>query len=515
MACFERWPCRYSRVVFDQIVGSPIGRQLYQQCLRGAQPAIPPETVASVSAHEACPPLALQRACAPTDTGRKYYESNCQRGCNDAKRRFTKTATKSGIPGTHALSLALYWTNASCSGLSSCTKVTIEQPTAPWRLGEKLVAALDSFILRRHRPLFAYVAPLAPHLPFVPAPRHQRHNSSTAGLYAPWLNTLTEVDETIGNVLDILDKHAITNSTFLIVTSDNGALKATHTVFKTGSLGPYTRGGKFTAFEGGHRVFGLLRWPERIAPGVSHRLTSQLDLVPTLLTIANPGNLPLPDNLDGRDWTSWLFSHIQSHHHRRNFSSSATVGDSVLLIFSGHDFHATRIGKYKVWNDKTGNYPKAGTVYDILADPTESKPISGPSGHLAFLRSKAASALAAIRESIRRESAASTSKSRQSSTCCNPNAFDCYCPFPSNGLHLLQHYPPVLIDRPSSYHDDRCADLPPEVVQFPLPFLGHSRTKPLPNLSSSSPSPHVQLTNATLSRGKGHSTTRPARANMH
>lgn len=76
--------------------------------------------------------------------------------------------------------------------------------------------------------------------------------------------------------------------------------------------------GKFTTWEGGHRVMGLVNWPGKISPGVSHSLTSALDILPTVLGLA--GVAP-PEGiiLDGYDLGGLLFDaqpgkHLRTRH---------------------------------------------------------------------------------------------------------------------------------------------------------------------------------------------------------
>ena len=47
----------------------------------------------------------------------------------------------------------------------------------------------------------------------------------------------------------------------------------------------YLRCGKGTTWEGGQRVPGIISWPTKIEPGVTHALASTLDIVPTIMSI--------------------------------------------------------------------------------------------------------------------------------------------------------------------------------------------------------------------------------------
>ena len=119
-------------------------------------------------------------------------------------------------------------------------------------------------------PFFLYFPLTAPHYPVVPAAEFQ--GKSGAGDYGDFV---VQVDWTVGQVLDALARSGLADNTLVIFTSDNGP-EITGEV-KTGvydraqqyrhySMGAL-RGAKRDAWEGGHRVPFLARWPGKIAAG--------------------------------------------------------------------------------------------------------------------------------------------------------------------------------------------------------------------------------------------------------
>jgi arylsulfatase A-like enzyme len=136
-------------------------------------------------------------------------------------------------------------------------------------------------------PFFLYLAFLAPHVPIAPAPEFQ--GKSDAGRYGDFVQQL---DACVGRVLDALQASGAAENTLVIFTSDNGglyhrdALEAGHR--PNGRL----LGQKTDAWEGGHRVPFLARWPGRIPAGTqSSRLLGLTDLMATLAAAAR---VPLP-----------------------------------------------------------------------------------------------------------------------------------------------------------------------------------------------------------------------------
>ena len=90
---------------------------------------------------------------------------------------------------------------------------------------------------------------------------------------------LQELDKGVGKILDTLRELGLEESTFVFFFSDNGAVRMGTNVR------PY-RGGKFSNYEGGHRVPAVARWPGRIKAGwTSDALVMGMDLLPTVMDI--------------------------------------------------------------------------------------------------------------------------------------------------------------------------------------------------------------------------------------
>lgn len=142
----------------------------------------------------------------------------------------------------------------------------------------------------KDKPFFMYLATTNIHHPFTPHPRFK--NTSDCGLYGDFIH---ELDWIVGEVLQVLDDHDIASNTIIIFTSDNGGMlnKTGQEAWKAGHrLNGRLLGFKFGAWEGGHRVPFLVRWPEKVPAGtVSDALVSQIDLLATLSKIVGK---PIP-----------------------------------------------------------------------------------------------------------------------------------------------------------------------------------------------------------------------------
>lgn len=141
------------------------------------------------------------------------------------------------------------------------------------------------------KPFFLHFLLTAPHTPIVPLDSFK--GRSKAGDYGDFV---AQVDWTIGQVAETLDELGISNNTLLIVTSDNGPEKFMHA--RKREYNHYSayhfRGCKRDAWDGGHRIPFIARWPRKIKPGATSDETVCLtDLMATCAAIVGA---KLPDD---------------------------------------------------------------------------------------------------------------------------------------------------------------------------------------------------------------------------
>lgn len=151
-------------------------------------------------------------------------------------------------------------------------------------LTSKAVAFLRERAKKPAQPFFLYFPLTGPHTPWVPSAPFR--GKSKVGIYGDFV---TEVDATVGRVMETLEQTGLASSTLLVVTSDNGPERYAYQRipdFGHYSMGPL-RGIKRDAWEGGHRVPFLARWPGRARPGsVSAETICLTDLTATAAELA-------------------------------------------------------------------------------------------------------------------------------------------------------------------------------------------------------------------------------------
>ena len=232
----------------------------------------------------------------------------------------------------------------------------LERPANQYTLTKRYTAEATRFIEEnKAKPFFLYFAHTFPHVPLFASDAFA--GKSARGLYG---DTIEELDWSVGQVLDTLRREKLDGRTLVFFTSDNGPWLIRK--WNGGSSG-LLRDGKGGTWEGGYRVPGIAYWPGRIQPGVSHDMSSALDLFPTSLTLAG-ATLPADRPLDGVDMSPILFGGKS----RRE----------VCYYYYGDQLYAVRKGPFKAHFTTHDGYSKAEPethnpplLFQLSEDPSE------------------------------------------------------------------------------------------------------------------------------------------------
>ncbi|MGA1238341.1 MAG: sulfatase-like hydrolase/transferase, partial [Limisphaerales bacterium] len=144
------------------------------------------------------------------------------------------------------------------------------------------------------QPFFLFFSSHDIHVPRMP---HERFQGSTSLGYRG--DAIAELDWSVGQILQTLDRLHLTENTLVILCSDNGPVLddgyKDQAIEKNGNHqpnGPF-RGGKYSILEGGTRTPFITRWPGTIQPGTSDEIVCTIDLPASLASLVHT---PLPPN---------------------------------------------------------------------------------------------------------------------------------------------------------------------------------------------------------------------------
>lgn len=185
----------------------------------------------------------------------------------------------------------------------------------------------------KEQPFFLYLATTHIHHPFTPGQAFQ--GTSDAALYGDFIQ---ELDWIVGQVVARLAELGLNDDTLVIFTSDNGGMLnlGGRTAVKLGHrLNGDLLGFKFGAWEGGHRVPFIARWPGRIEAGSeSNQLICNVDMLATFAALAGQES----NSLGGKDSVNVLPALLEN--------PEAPLRDQLVLAAHKKSHLSLRSGKW-------------------------------------------------------------------------------------------------------------------------------------------------------------------------
>ncbi|HEX2280927.1 MAG TPA: sulfatase-like hydrolase/transferase [Thermomicrobiales bacterium] len=152
------------------------------------------------------------------------------------------------------------------------------------------------------RPFFLEVAYGAPHWPYQSPHRPSTARDNAVHVFASaddhptradYVEIVEDADAGVGQILDALDRHRLSQNTLVVFMSDNGGEWLSN-------HGPLFHR-KNTLWEGGIRVPAIFRWPAVLPQGkTSHQVGITMDVTATVLAAANV-NVPVEARPEGRN----------------------------------------------------------------------------------------------------------------------------------------------------------------------------------------------------------------------
>jgi arylsulfatase A len=248
------------------------------------------------------------------------------------------------------------------------------------KLVDKCVQWIEA---NRKQPFFLYFAPNAVHEPIVPT---SNFNGSRFGKYGDFIS---ELDWSVGQILDALQKNKLTENTLVIFTSDNGGVARSQNpnagaAMKAGlAINGPLRGGKHDIWEGGFREPFIVRWPGKVPAGTTcDDIVSTVDIAATLAGILKT-NIPKGNAEDSFDVSS-------------SFFGKGKAAREFIILQDASANYAIRQGPWKfIERENAPTFPLRGAkgerrkakaakeeptqdeLYNLIEDPGETRNVAG------------------------------------------------------------------------------------------------------------------------------------------
>lgn len=192
--------------------------------------------------------------------------------------------------------------------------------------------------------------------------------------HATYAAMISYMDFNIGRLLDLLDELGLAENTLVVFTSDNG------TTYVSGvdreffnSLG-VLRGHKGNLWEGGIRMPTVVRWPGVVEAGSESATPSyHPDWMPTFAEVLGIAAAPRTDGLSLLPVLRGQAQTIERDFMYWEFPEGA--GQQAVIFGEG--------GRWKAIRPNLKKMPEALELYDLLADPGETRDVAAEHPELA------------------------------------------------------------------------------------------------------------------------------------
>ena len=223
------------------------------------------------------------------------------------------------------------------------------------QVGRITQQAIEFIASNVDRPFFCYVGHHVPHIPLVAREEltkkyEAKWKRQPSDIHPHYAAMCEAMDDSVGLILEALDRLGISDRTIVVFFSDNGGVNR---CFYDGRGSQITdlqplRGEKGGVCEGGIRVPLIVRWPGNVKPGsVCDTPVVSTDFLPTFVDAAG-GRLPEEQVVDGVSLVplltgqaglnrEQLFVYFPDYHH--DFPGMAVRDGDYKLIESSEDGH--------------------------------------------------------------------------------------------------------------------------------------------------------------------------------
>ncbi len=239
------------------------------------------------------------------------------------------------------------------------------------RIGEEAVGFISQ---KRTSPFFMYTAFNAVHYPMHAPQKYVERFPSLVPERRMYAAMLSAADDAVGNIVRTLERTGQRDNTLIFLLGDNGATRERRAGLNqqpatAGRSTPF-RGYKFSTFDGGMHVPGLVNWPGHVPAGKTlHQVVMSADILPTVCHVTGAA-LPANRTLDGRNMWSVLTEGAASPHEFIAWSEGPQLAirkGKWKLVLNGIDHDGTPAGEKPLEGED------AVFLSDLEQDPGESK----------------------------------------------------------------------------------------------------------------------------------------------
>jgi uncharacterized sulfatase len=233
-------------------------------------------------------------------------------------------------------------------------------------IGRKTMQPIADFISeakKQSKPFFVWYAPMMPHTPHTPPERIlEKYKGKTPSEHVAKYWAMVEwFDETVGELLGLLDREKVAENTIVVYVVDNGWIQQP----KSQAYAPKS---KQSPYDGGLRTPIMVRWPRNPIPMMNNAVVSSIDILPTILAATG---IPRPEGLPGVNLMDLaavnarkaVFGECFTHNSKDLANPSASLRWRWVIA-----------GDWKLIVPAPQNEPDAQPeLYHLKADPTEER----------------------------------------------------------------------------------------------------------------------------------------------
>jgi len=198
--------------------------------------------------------------------------------------------------------------------------------------------------------------------PNVPPDVREASQRDLAGYYAH----CAALDECVGRIVDTLAECGIADDTIVVFTSDHGDMLGSHGQIR-----------KQRPWDESILVPFLVHWPKGLGRA-GRRLSAPLDTPDILPTLLGLCGMPIPETVEGEDWSAWLHGRQSDEDRAALISCVAPFGEWVRKK-GGREYRGVRTTRYTYVRSLDGPW----LFYDNEKDPYQQHNLINQAEHAA------------------------------------------------------------------------------------------------------------------------------------